>query len=74
MDVAAPPPFAYESDELHHGRKEMRIYKVYAIEPLRVGRPHIRTLEVREKTVEFPMGSLKFVLKFAGLSSCLPPT
>lgn len=28
------------------------MYKVYALEPLRVGLPHIRTLVVREKTVE----------------------
>jgi hypothetical protein len=36
-------PFTCESDELHHGRKERRVYKVYQIEPLRVGLPHIRT-------------------------------
>lgn len=34
-----------------HGRKERRLYKVYAIEPLRLGLPHIRTLVVREKIV-----------------------
>ena len=52
MDVAATPPlFTCESDELHHGRKELRVYKVYAIEPLRVGLPHFRTLVVREKSV-----------------------
>jgi len=34
MDVAATPPFFFtcESVELHHGREERRIYKVYAIE------------------------------------------
>jgi hypothetical protein len=36
---------------LDHGRKERRVYKVYAIEPMRVGLPHIRTLVVREKAV-----------------------
>jgi len=45
------PPFTHQSDELHHGRKERRVYKVYAVEHLRVGLPHIRSLVVREKTV-----------------------
>ena len=35
-----------------HGRKERRIYKVWAIEPLRLGLPHVRTLVVREKVVQ----------------------
>lgn len=36
---------------MHHGRKERRVYKIYAIEAMRVGLPHVRTLVVREKTV-----------------------
>lgn len=44
------PPFTCESGELHHGRKERRVHRIYQTEPLRVGLPHIRTLVVREKT------------------------
>ena len=36
---------------MHHGRKERRVYKIYAIEAMRVGLPHVLTLVVREKTV-----------------------
>ena len=47
VDVAAKrPPFTCESDELNHGRKEQRVYKVYAIEAM--GVDYVRTLVVRE--------------------------